>query len=338
MIRRIAHLAAAVVIWAQEPRQAPMRVGKGMTPPSVVRKVEPEYSQQAREAGLQGKVLLSIVVTEEGRADKIEVVSPLGFGLDERAIRAVEQWVFKPGIKEGKPVPIFATIEVNFRFEGEYYDEGLERRRTSYNAAINALRKPDASKKSIEHARESLQKLEKQKYPPAMLVMGYAYLEGEWVPKDEARAQQLIDAAAKKNYGPAIFEQGRRKLAASPENADAAWKQIRDASMLGSAAAQEFLGDRYAAGLGVEKDEERARRYYRLCATGGTARCQFRLAELLLAKRGGGEYDKLQAYAWAGLAAEKGFASARQIADVAESLSEGDRKWVERLREQLIAR
>jgi len=43
------------------------------------------------------------------------VVRPLGLGLDEKAIEAVQQWKFKPGMKDGKPVPVQAQTEVTFR-------------------------------------------------------------------------------------------------------------------------------------------------------------------------------------------------------------------------------
>jgi TonB family protein len=64
---------------------------------------------------LQGTVVLSLVVSDQGRPQNLKVVRSLGLGLDERAIEAVEQWRFKPGMKDGEPVPVMATIEVNFR-------------------------------------------------------------------------------------------------------------------------------------------------------------------------------------------------------------------------------
>jgi outer membrane biosynthesis protein TonB len=39
----------------------------------------------------------------------------MGLGLDEKALDAVAQWLFKPGTKDGKPVPVRATFEINFR-------------------------------------------------------------------------------------------------------------------------------------------------------------------------------------------------------------------------------
>jgi len=93
----------------------PFRVGGGVTAPVVLHKVEPEYSEEARKAKYQGTVLLYIEVDSSGRATNIHVQRSLGLGLDEKAIEAVKQWKFKPGYKDGKPVTVAATIEVNFR-------------------------------------------------------------------------------------------------------------------------------------------------------------------------------------------------------------------------------
>src|SRR5579862_7926178 len=91
------------------------RVGGGVTAPIVLTKKDPEYSEEARKAKYQGTVLLSIEVSPSGVASNIKVVRSLGLGLDEKAIDAVKQWKFKPGYKDGKPVTVAATIEVNFR-------------------------------------------------------------------------------------------------------------------------------------------------------------------------------------------------------------------------------
>jgi len=94
---------------------AAYRIGGGVTAPSVLSKVEPEYSEEARKAKWQGTVVLSVVVDELGRPRNVRVFRSLGLGLDQKAIEAVSQWRFKPGLKDGKPVPVMATIEVNFR-------------------------------------------------------------------------------------------------------------------------------------------------------------------------------------------------------------------------------
>ncbi len=91
------------------------RVGGGVTAPALLYKVEPEYSEEARKAKYQGTVLLYIEVDPSGHATNIRVARSLGLGLDEKAIEAVRKWKFKPGYKDGKPVTVAATIEVNFR-------------------------------------------------------------------------------------------------------------------------------------------------------------------------------------------------------------------------------
>jgi len=91
------------------------RVGNGITAPQLLFKVEPQYTEEARAAKFQGTVLLYIEVQPDGRATNIRVQRSLGLGLDEKAVEAVQQWRFKPGTKEGQPVPVAATIEVNFR-------------------------------------------------------------------------------------------------------------------------------------------------------------------------------------------------------------------------------
>jgi periplasmic protein TonB len=91
------------------------KVGGGVTAPVLLHKIEPEYSEEARKAKYQGTVLLYIEVSPDGRATNIRVARSLGLGLDEKAIEAVKQWKFKPGYKNGQPVTVAATIEVNFR-------------------------------------------------------------------------------------------------------------------------------------------------------------------------------------------------------------------------------
>lgn len=91
------------------------RIGGGVSAPSVLSKVEPEYSEEARKAKFQGTVMLYIEVDENGKPKNLRVVRGVGLGLDEKAIEAVSRWKFRPGFKDGKPVTVAATVEVNFR-------------------------------------------------------------------------------------------------------------------------------------------------------------------------------------------------------------------------------
>ncbi len=91
------------------------RAGGGVTAPTAIYRVEPDYSEEARKAKFQGTVIISAIVDIDGIAKNIQIMRPLGLGLDEKAVEAVAKWRFKPGTKGGKPVPVFVTFEVNFR-------------------------------------------------------------------------------------------------------------------------------------------------------------------------------------------------------------------------------
>src|SRR6185295_5001693 len=85
-------------------QQDVFRAGPGVKPPKVTHKVKAEYTQQAFYARIQGKVVCEVVVDEKGKPVNVSVISPLGFGLDQRAVTAVRRWDFSPGTKDGTPV------------------------------------------------------------------------------------------------------------------------------------------------------------------------------------------------------------------------------------------
>jgi len=292
---------------------APVRIGPGVAPPRLIRKVEPEYSSLARADNVQGTVVLQIVVTESGRPDNIEVISPLGFGLDGKAEEAIRKWEFSPGVKGGMPVRVRATVEVNFRLTGLGFDQGFEERRTKFNVALQNLQR--RGPKSNEESIKTILALAKQNFPAAL------YLVGKWetagdngLPKDAANGSAKIQKAAAKNYGPAIYEIALQSINDSSGQIKA-WDKIRLAATLGSQGAQTFLGDRYQRGDGVGRDAGRAKNYFRLCAARGNADCQFRLAHLMFDSPDRPDYEYEQAIAWFELAAEQGVAQAAQIVE-----------------------
>ena len=89
----------------------------GVTAPSVTYKTVPSYTEEAKEAKIQGTVGLSLVVNSQGRADDVKVTQSLDTGLDLNAVAAVSQWLFKPGTKDGEPVDVGVKIEVNFKLK-----------------------------------------------------------------------------------------------------------------------------------------------------------------------------------------------------------------------------
>ena len=93
------------------------RIGNGVTAPKVLYKVEPAYPEEARLAKYQGTVALSLEIGADGIPRNFQVLRGLGLGLDENAISAVQQWHFQPGMRDGAPVTVAATVEINFRLE-----------------------------------------------------------------------------------------------------------------------------------------------------------------------------------------------------------------------------
>jgi TonB family protein len=87
----------------------------GGTPPKILRMLEPEFSEEARKAKLNGNVVLSLVVGETGRAEHIRVLRGLGLGLDEKAVMAVGGYVFRPATCHDQPAKVQLNVEVNFQ-------------------------------------------------------------------------------------------------------------------------------------------------------------------------------------------------------------------------------
>ena len=92
------------------------RPGSGITLPSVVREVRPAYTADAMRAKVQGSVWLECIVMPDGTVGDVKVTRSLDpiFGLDQEAIRAAKQWRFRPGMRQGEPVPVIITIELTF--------------------------------------------------------------------------------------------------------------------------------------------------------------------------------------------------------------------------------
>ncbi len=83
--------------------------------PRVIHRVNPEYTDEALSAKLQGTVVLSTVVSIDGTPGEIKVVRGLGKGLDEKAVECLRQWRFAPASNDGDPIPMKVTFEMNFR-------------------------------------------------------------------------------------------------------------------------------------------------------------------------------------------------------------------------------
>jgi periplasmic protein TonB len=91
------------------------KVGGGITAPKPVDTPDPEYTEEARRAKIQGTCILWLIVDAEGRPRDIRVVRGLGYGLDAKALETVKQWRFEPARKDGQPVNVQVSVEVGFR-------------------------------------------------------------------------------------------------------------------------------------------------------------------------------------------------------------------------------
>jgi TonB family protein len=89
-------------------------VGHGVSPPRATSSPNPDFSEEARLAKYQGTTTLSMIVDSSGQVRDLAILSPLGLGLDERAVAAVSTWKFKPAMKEGQPVAVKIAVEVDF--------------------------------------------------------------------------------------------------------------------------------------------------------------------------------------------------------------------------------
>jgi protein TonB len=78
-------------------------------------KPDPEYTEEARRAKTQGTCNLWLIVDAAGHPRDIRVIHGLGFGLDAKAMEAVKQWRFDPALKDGRPVSVQISVEVEFR-------------------------------------------------------------------------------------------------------------------------------------------------------------------------------------------------------------------------------
>jgi protein TonB len=88
----------------------------GVTDPKCAYCPDPQYTDEAREAKLQGKVTLQVLVGADGRAAQIRIVQGIGLGLDERAAQAIRGWKFVPAQDAlRRAVPAWVTVETVFR-------------------------------------------------------------------------------------------------------------------------------------------------------------------------------------------------------------------------------
>jgi protein TonB len=90
--------------------------GNGVSLPEIVKKVNAGYTEDAKQNRIEGNVGLGAVVLADGKVGDVAVEESLDsiYGLDKNAVAAMKQWVFKPGVKDGKPVAVRIHVQMAF--------------------------------------------------------------------------------------------------------------------------------------------------------------------------------------------------------------------------------
>jgi protein TonB len=98
---------------APPPVQA-VRVGGQIKEPKKLKNVPPTYPDIAKQARVQGVVILECTISPQGKVTDVKVLRGIPL-LDQAAIDAVKQWVYTPTLLNGVPVPVIMTVTVNFK-------------------------------------------------------------------------------------------------------------------------------------------------------------------------------------------------------------------------------
>lgn len=91
--------------------------GNGVTMPTPIERVNPDYTPEARRRKIEGTVLLTCVVQPDFTVSDVAVVRSLDAGLDEEAVKALKQWRFAPGRRDGRFVPVHVNVEMTFTLQ-----------------------------------------------------------------------------------------------------------------------------------------------------------------------------------------------------------------------------
>ena len=121
-------LAPAAPALPQEAPRAegspPYRVGGEVTRPEVLISKAPVYTELARRARVTGTVIVEAVIDEQGNVTDARVLKGLPMGLDRAAVEAVQTWKFKPATLQGRPVPVYYILTVNFQVDDSPFGYG----------------------------------------------------------------------------------------------------------------------------------------------------------------------------------------------------------------------
>lgn len=97
--------------------EGPIYVGGDVKAPEKLFSPQPQYTEIARKARVQGVVIVQAIIDKEGNVTNVKVLKGLSMGLDDEAVKAIKKWQFKPATLNGKPVDVYYNLTVNFRLQ-----------------------------------------------------------------------------------------------------------------------------------------------------------------------------------------------------------------------------
>jgi len=95
----------------------PIPVGGDVVAPVKIYAPQPQYTEIARRARIEGIVIVQAIIDKEGNVTNVKVLKSLPMGLGEEAAKAIKNWRFKPATLNGKPVDVYYNLTVNFRLQ-----------------------------------------------------------------------------------------------------------------------------------------------------------------------------------------------------------------------------
>ena len=91
-----------------------VHAGFDIAEPTIIFKIEPRYTEPARFAGIQGVVILELIIDTEGTVESVNALRGLSLGLTKSAVDAVKQWRFEASTYNGNPVSVRYILTINF--------------------------------------------------------------------------------------------------------------------------------------------------------------------------------------------------------------------------------
>jgi TonB family protein len=169
----------------------------------ILTRPEPQYTESARDHGIEGTVVIRAVLESSGKMTGIRVVSGLPYGLTEKAVDAAHQIKFVPAMKDGHPVSQYIQIEYNFTFYDDADSPDLKQK-----PQILDQPPPEYTEEARQYHTEGKVVLTVLLVPTAR-GMNIVALDRVIQPLAYGLTEQAVQAALKIKFKPALNKQGK---------------------------------------------------------------------------------------------------------------------------------